>query len=212
MNLTMPVKSRNGGGYAQNSPGYRQAFADVFVAVNSLECPVVMEIACPDHKAAGREFGFQLLCAWDLKNLARALDTDRKEKRCRNVDPHDIFDENSYQMGVNCLTSLSLLMPPLKNSDALQNLSTNQLELIVDGGIRRGTHIIKALALGANACSIGRPYVYGLAAGGQQGVEHALLLLKNEVERSMALLGVKSIQEINRSHLFDKTSNSEVLL
>ena len=77
----------------------------------------------------------------------------------------------------------------------------DQLELIVDGGIRRGTHIIKALAQGADACSIGRPYLYGLAAGGQRGVEHALQLLTSEVERSMALLGVNSIEDINSEHL-----------
>lgn len=78
----------------------------------------------------------------------------------------------------------------------------DDLELIVDGGIRRGTHIIKALALGANACSIGRPYLYGLAAGGQGGVEHSLQLLRNELERSMTLLGVNSIAGINAGHIF----------
>lgn len=77
----------------------------------------------------------------------------------------------------------------------------DQLELIVDGGIRRGTHIIKALAQGANACSIGRPYLYGLAAGGQKGVERALTLLRDEVERSMALLGCASIADITREQI-----------
>lgn len=77
----------------------------------------------------------------------------------------------------------------------------DQLELIVDGGIRRGTDIIKAIAQGANACSIGRPYLYGLAAGGQKGVEHALHLLKTEVERSMALLGCNAISKLDRSHI-----------
>jgi len=72
----------------------------------------------------------------------------------------------------------------------------NDLELIVDGGIRRGTHIIKALALGANACSIGRPYLYGLAAGGQKGAERVINLLRAEVERDMALLGCTSIADI----------------
>ena len=72
----------------------------------------------------------------------------------------------------------------------------NDLELIVDGGIRRGTHVVKALALGANACSIGRPYLYGLGAGGQPGVERALGLLRREVERAMALTGARSIAEI----------------
>ncbi len=77
----------------------------------------------------------------------------------------------------------------------------DRLELIVDGGVRRGTHVLKALALGANAVSIGRPYLYGLASGGQVGVERALGLLKSEVERSMALLGCRSVAEIGPGHV-----------
>ena len=77
----------------------------------------------------------------------------------------------------------------------------DKLELIVDGGIRRGTHVIKALALGANACSIGRPYLYGLASGGQRGVERALTLLGSEVERDMALLGCRNVGEIGTRHI-----------
>ncbi len=76
-----------------------------------------------------------------------------------------------------------------------------KLQLIVDGGIRRGTHIIKALAQGADACSIGRAYLYGLAAGGQAGVERALALLKTEMERSLALLGVSASSQLNAQHL-----------
>ncbi len=77
----------------------------------------------------------------------------------------------------------------------------DQLELIVDGGIRRGTHIVKALALGADACSIGRAYLYGLAAGGEAGVDRALTLLSEEVERDMALLGCRSISELRTEHV-----------
>jgi L-lactate dehydrogenase (cytochrome) len=77
----------------------------------------------------------------------------------------------------------------------------DKLELIVDGGVRRGTHVIKALALGANACSIGRPYLYGLAAGGQPGVERALTLLRAELERSVALLGCRTVAEIGPGHV-----------
>ena len=77
----------------------------------------------------------------------------------------------------------------------------DELELIVDGGIRRGTHIIKALALGADACSIGRAYLYGLASGGQAGVEKALNMLVTELERSMALLGVSDVKELGQQHL-----------
>jgi L-lactate dehydrogenase (cytochrome) len=75
------------------------------------------------------------------------------------------------------------------------------LELIVDGGVRRGSHVIKALALGADACSIGKAYLYGLAAGGQKGVERALTLLRTEIERDLALLGCKNIADINNGFL-----------
>ena len=83
----------------------------------------------------------------------------------------------------------------------IRDVVGDQLELILDGGIRRGTHIVKALAQGANACSIGRPYLYGLASGGQKGVERALELLRAEVERSMALLGVNSVSELSQECL-----------
>jgi len=82
-------------------------------------------------------------------------------------------------------------------ADALRD----RLEIICDGGVRRGTHVLKALALGANACSIGRGYLYGLAAGGQEGVEHALGLLKSEVERSMALVGCDAIHKFGAQYI-----------
>ncbi len=77
-------------------------------------------------------------------------------------------------------------------ADALRD----RLEIICDGGIRRGNHVVKALALGANACSIGRGYLYALAAGGQPGVERALELLRAEVERTLALLGCNHVNKL----------------
>ncbi len=77
----------------------------------------------------------------------------------------------------------------------------DSLELIVDGGVRRGTHIIKALALGANACSTGRGYLYGLSAGGQKGVERALELYRSELLRDMALMGCTKISDINSEYI-----------
>jgi len=77
----------------------------------------------------------------------------------------------------------------------------DSLELIVDGGVKRGTHIIKALALGANACSIGRGYLYGLSAGGQKGVERALELYRSELLRDMALLGCTKISDVNSEYI-----------
>ncbi len=72
----------------------------------------------------------------------------------------------------------------------------DSVEIIVDGGIRRGTQILKALALGANACALGRTCLYGLAAGGEAGVAHALSLLRAELERAMALAGSPAIDRI----------------
>ena len=74
------------------------------------------------------------------------------------------------------------------------------LELVVDGGVRRGTDILKAVALGANAVSFGRPYLYALAAGGEIGVKNYLGGLKDELARDMALLGVRNVGEIEERH------------
>ena len=76
-----------------------------------------------------------------------------------------------------------------------------KIEVICDGGIRRGTHILKALSLGANACSGGRLYLYALAAAGREGVEKTLENLKNELIRNMKLLGCKKISELNRGNV-----------
>ncbi|WP_076536069.1 alpha-hydroxy acid oxidase [Shewanella sp. UCD-KL21] len=73
------------------------------------------------------------------------------------------------------------------------------IEIIVDGGIRRGSDIFKAIALGANAVSLGRAYAYGLAAGGQAGAEKAISILKTELVRTMALAGCQSLKDINTS-------------
>jgi 4-hydroxymandelate oxidase len=75
--------------------------------------------------------------------------------------------------------------------------------LLVDGGIRRGTDVVKALALGANAVLIGRPYLYGLAVAGNEGVKRVIDILRNELEMAMCLLGRPTIQSIDRSVLWD---------
>jgi L-lactate dehydrogenase (cytochrome) len=72
-----------------------------------------------------------------------------------------------------------------------------RVEIICDGGVRRGSDVVKALALGADACMIGRAYLYGLGAAGERGVDWVLDWLAGEVRRTMALLGVASIGEIS---------------
>jgi L-lactate dehydrogenase (cytochrome) len=77
----------------------------------------------------------------------------------------------------------------------------DKIDVICEGGIRRGTHVLKALSLGAKACSGGRMYLYALASGGQKGVEKALSNLRSEIERDMKLMGVTSIDQLSRKNL-----------
>jgi len=77
----------------------------------------------------------------------------------------------------------------------------DDVEVILDGGIRRGTHVLKALAMGAKACMMGRGYLYALAAGGQKGVERALQRMRDEVERDMVLMGTAKVGDLDRSRL-----------
>ena len=77
----------------------------------------------------------------------------------------------------------------------------SDIDVICDGGIQRGTHVLKALSLGAKACSGGRWYLYALAAAGQQGVEKALSNMRAEIERDMKLMGARSITDLSRHNL-----------
>lgn len=76
-----------------------------------------------------------------------------------------------------------------------------RIEIICDGGVRRGTHVLKALCSGATAASGGRLYLYALAAAGQEGVERALTILKEEIERGMKLMGVCRIDQLGPDRL-----------
>ena len=77
----------------------------------------------------------------------------------------------------------------------------DRIEVICDGGITRGTHVLKALSVGAKACSGGRLYLYALAAGGQRGVERTLANLRGEIERGMKLMGVSRLDQLGRGNL-----------
>lgn len=77
----------------------------------------------------------------------------------------------------------------------------NRLDVMMDGGIQRGTHVLKALSLGAKAVGIGRFYLFALAAAGQAGVEQALGLMRAEIERGMKLMGRASISQLSRDNL-----------
>jgi L-lactate dehydrogenase (cytochrome) len=77
----------------------------------------------------------------------------------------------------------------------------DRIDVLMDGGVQRGTHVLKALSLGAKAVGIGRYYLYPLAASGQAGVERALALLRAEIERDMKLMGCTAISQLSRDNL-----------
>jgi L-lactate dehydrogenase (cytochrome) len=77
----------------------------------------------------------------------------------------------------------------------------DKIDVIMDGGVQRGTHVLKALSLGAKAVGLGRYYLYPLAAAGQAGVERALGQMRTEIERDMKLMGCTSIEQLTRSNL-----------
>jgi len=77
----------------------------------------------------------------------------------------------------------------------------SRTEVLLDGGIRRGGDIVKALCLGARAVLVGRAYAYGLAAGGEAGVARAIAILRADVDRTLKLLGCASISELDSSYV-----------
>lgn len=90
---------------------------------------------------------------------------------------------------------------PIHQISAVRDVLGDGPDVICDGGVRRGSDIVKALALGATACSIGRPYLYGLAAGGEAGVSLSLKILRDEFERTLALAGIRDIRSLSRRHV-----------
>jgi isopentenyl diphosphate isomerase/L-lactate dehydrogenase-like FMN-dependent dehydrogenase len=74
-------------------------------------------------------------------------------------------------------------------------------EVILDGGVRRGSDILKAVALGARACMAGRPFLYGLACDGEQGVARAIEIFRGELDVALALLGRTSVVEVDETAL-----------
>ena len=77
----------------------------------------------------------------------------------------------------------------------------DKIDVIMDSGVQRGTHVLKALSLGAKAVGLGRAYLYPLAAAGQPGVERALTLMRTEIERDMRLMGAKTVSDLSRGNL-----------
>ncbi|MGE3619433.1 MAG: alpha-hydroxy acid oxidase [Acidimicrobiia bacterium] len=91
--------------------------------------------------------------------------------------------------------------PAITSLGPIVDAAGDRLEVLFDSGIRYGSDVVKALALGARACLVGRAYLYGLGVAGEKGVDHAIGLLRDDVVRTMALLGVTSVAGLTRAVL-----------
>ena len=131
------------------------------------------------------------------------------------LDPADA--ERAVQEGVSGLIvsnhggrNLDTAQATVKALPEIVERVDGQVPVLIDGGIRRGTDVLKAIALGAKAVLIGRPYRYGLAAGGAPGVSRVLKILRTELEMAMASTGRTSISQIDRSVLWQPSEGGPV--
>lgn len=125
------------------------------------------------------------------------------------VNPHDA--QLALQHGVQGIIVsnhggrvLDGCIPPLTALQLIKKVVPTDFPVLYDGGIRRGSDIFKAIALGASAVLVGRPCIYGLATAGALGVAHILKILKEEFEITMALMGTATVREITTDYIFQK--------
>ena len=180
---------------------------------------LVLTVDAPVHGARDRErrAGFRLPPDVAAVNLAAAPTPARRGELCGGLlASAPSWDDVAW---LRAQTTLPLVLKGVLHpedaklahalgADALAGVSGAALPLLVDGGIRRGTDVLKAIALGARAVLVGRPIVFALAAAGPQGVAHALRLLRDELEIAMALAGVATLADVSRELLFEASKSS----
>jgi L-lactate dehydrogenase (cytochrome) len=136
-----------------------------------------------------------LAAEWGGRFLIKGILSPADAKRAAEIGAEAILISNHGGRQLESTPAPFVQLPGIRDAVG------DGLALIVDGGIRRGTDIVKALALGASACSIGRPYLYGLSAYGEEGCDRAIEILRTELERNMTLLGCPTIAAIGSGHV-----------
>ena len=131
----------------------------------------------------------------DLPILLKGILNPADAKRALRAAVDGLIVSNHGGRELDTVPASITMLP--KIVDAVEN----RIPVLMDSGIRRGTDIFKALALGAKAVLIGRPYLYGLACGGSQGVSRVIEILRKEFEMTMILMGRRNLSEINREAL-----------
>jgi L-lactate dehydrogenase (cytochrome) len=132
---------------------------------------------------------------WKGPLLAKGIVTGDDAKRALDAGCAGVIVSNHGGRQLDCcLTGLSALPEVVKAVG-------HQAEVLMDGGVRRGRDIVKAICLGAKAVLVGRAYAYGLAAAGEPGVTRAIQILREDLDRTLALLGCRSVAELDSSYL-----------
>tara|TARA_R110002051_G_scaffold179446_3_gene249218 strand:+ start:2836 stop:4080 length:1245 start_codon:yes stop_codon:yes gene_type:complete len=161
-------------------------------------------------RQAARDFSGRRHFDWDYLDLVRRLWPDtlivkgvlnpEDAVRARQAGVDGIILSNHGARQLDCTISPLEVLPEVKRR-------ISDIPIMIDSGFRRGTDVIKALALGADFVFIGRPFNYAAACAGQAGVEHVADLLQREIERNMALLGLTSLFQLNHSCLYQPIEN-----
>jgi L-lactate dehydrogenase (cytochrome) len=134
---------------------------------------------------------------WDGKiALKGILDADdAREAAARGVDAIIVSNHGGRQL--DDVPSTIRALP------AIVDAIDGRIEVLMDGGIRSGLDVVKALSLGARACLVGRPWAYAVAARGEKGVDHVLRIIREEIRVTLGLTGITNVKDLNRSALVD---------
>jgi isopentenyl diphosphate isomerase/L-lactate dehydrogenase-like FMN-dependent dehydrogenase len=138
----------------------------------------------------------RLRARWTAPLAVKGIMTAADALRARDCGADAVVVSNHGGRQLDGLPATLEVLPEIAAA-----LEGDGVQVLIDGGIRRGADVVRALALGADACLVARPWVWGLAAAGEAGVDHVLAILRAELDRTMALLGVRSLEEIDRSLL-----------
>jgi L-lactate dehydrogenase (cytochrome) len=133
-----------------------------------------------------------MIDAWDGEFAIKGVSTVADARRCVDIGATGVWISNHGGRQLDTAPATIDTLEPIVQAVG------DRAQVLLDGGVRRGTDIVKALALGARAVGIGRAYLYGLAAAGEAGVARAIALLGDELRRDLALMGYSDIKSIRR--------------
>ncbi|NYT49445.1 alpha-hydroxy-acid oxidizing protein [Parapusillimonas granuli] len=153
-----------------------------------------------DHRAGRAAMSWKEIRAirdsWKGKLVVKGILRAEDARTAESIGVDGVFVSNHGGRQLDGAVSTLAVLPEIA-------AATTRAAVIVDGGFRRGTDVIKAMALGADFVFAGRPFMYGLAAGGEAGARHALNLLKKEIDVDLALLGCPDLAEVDGRYLRD---------